>query len=385
MKLMLKSSIVVAKDNDLPNQSGAIWVVKVGSSLVTGESGLSEERLDSLCDQITSLLRAGIKVAIVSSGAIAEGRHRLGLTERPPDLPMLQAVASVGQMGLMNSYAIRFERAGFHTGMVLLTHDDLKDRERYLNARSTLETTLEHNVVPVINENDSVSTNEIRFGDNDTLAARVAALIQANALVILTDQAGLFSSDPRGCDTAELIERESPFNPELDDMVNAEPGPFGRGGMRTKLDAARFAAKSGCDTWIVDGRQSDSLVRLQQGNALGTHLVADVTPIEARKQWLAGQLRSPGELYVDEGAANALRQNGVSLLPIGVKEVKGQFHRGDVVTVLDLDGNEIARGLSNYNNVEAGTILGHPSGDIEELLGYIDQPELIHRDNLALI
>ena len=371
--------------NDIASRNGPIWVVKIGSSLVTGESGLAEDRLDSLCDQITSLLRFGVKVAIVSSGAIAEGRHRLGLTERPPDLPMLQAVASVGQMGLMNSYATRFERAGFHTGMVLLTHDDLKDRERYLNARSTLETALQHNVIPVINENDSVSTSEIRFGDNDTLAARVAALIQAQALVILTDQEGLFSADPRRSDSANLIERDTPFNLQLDDMVNSEPGPFGRGGMRTKLDAARFAAKSGCDTWIVNGQQPDSLLRLQRGESVGTHLVADVTPVEARKQWLAGQLRSSGEVHVDQGAADALREKGVSLLPIGIKCVKGRFHRGDVVTVVDLAGNEIARGLSNYSDVEAATIMGHPSRDIEQLLGYVDQPELIHRDNLALI
>lgn len=375
----------MADDASTKNRSGETWVVKVGSSLVTGESGLSEERLDSLCEQITSLLRSGIKVVIVSSGAIAEGRHRLGLDERPHELPMLQAVAAVGQMGLMNSYAMRFERAGYHTGMVLLTHEDLKDRERYLNARSTIETALAHKVVPVINENDSVSTNEIKFGDNDTLAARVAALIQAQALVILTDQQGLFSADPRQCENAELIGRDTPFNPRLDDMVNTKPGPFGRGGMRTKLDAARFAAKSGCDTWIVDGRESNSLVSLQQGESVGTHLIADVTPVEARKQWLAGQLRSHGELHVDEGAADALRRKGVSLLPIGVKQVKGRFHRGDVVTVVDSTGQEIARGLSNYNNAEAETIKGHPSGEIEDLLSYIDQPELIHRDNLALI
>ena len=365
--------------------NGSTWVLKVGSSLVADGSGLSEQRLNMLCEQITKLRRAEVNVVIVSSGSISEGMHRLGLVERPHDLPMLQTAAAVGQMGLTHAYAKRFQEAGFSTGMVLLTHEDLKNRERYLNARSTIETCLKHDVIPVINENDSVSTDEIRFGDNDTLAARVAALIQADALVVLTDQEGLFEADPRICPNAKIIRRESPFNDSLDGMVNSEPGPFGRGGMLTKLEAARFAAKSGCDTWIVDGRATDTLVRLLNGDDIGTHLTADITPVDARKQWIAGQLRSSGELTIDEGAVRVLVNEGVSLLPIGVQAVKGQFHRGDVVTVLDVEGNEIARGLSNYSDQEARAICGHASSEIEGLLGYMDEPEMIHRDNLALI
>ena len=353
--------------------------------MIADETGLSTARMDALCQQVTALRHATIKVVIVSSGSISAGMHQLGLSERPRDLPMLQTAASVGQMGLTQAYASRLQRAGFHTGMVLLTHDDLKDRERYLNARSTIETCLKRGVIPVINENDSVSTEEIRFGDNDTLAARVAALIQADALVILTDQPGLCEQDPRECPNANVIKRESPFSPTLDQVVNNKPGPFGRGGMLTKVEAARFAAKSGCDTWIVDGRTEDSLTRLCQGDEIGTHLSADVAPTEARKQWIAGQLRSRGELQIDEGAADALVHRGVSLLPIGIRAVNGNFHRGDVVTILDQTGNEIARGLSNYSDHEARTIMGHASSEIENLLGYVDEPELVHRDNLALL
>lgn len=380
-----KLCIAVGKRSPSTPNGTATWVVKVGSSLVTDDAGLSAPRLDAICAQITQVRRAGINVIIVSSGAIAEGGYRLGLAERPHDLAMLQTAAAVGQMGLTHAYATRFQSAGYQTGMVLLTHDDLKDRERYLNARLTIETSLKHEVIPVINENDSVSTEEIRFGDNDTLAARVAALIQANALVILTDQAGLFEADPRVDPDAKLVACDSPFNERLDAMVNHEPGPFGRGGMLTKLQAARFAAKSGCDTWIVDGRTSDSLSRLLEGSQVGTHLTADITPVEARKQWIAGQLRSRGEVSIDDGAVRALVHRGVSLLPIGVKSVAGHFHRGDLVTVRDASGNEIARGLSNYSDHEARRIMGHASTEIEALLGYMSQPEMIHRDNLALI
>ena len=360
------------------------WVVKIGSSLVTQQDGLSTKRLDVLCRELCELTRNGVKLIVVSSGAIAEGSRRLGLADRPHELPMLQTVAAVGQMGLMHAYQTRFEAEGLHVGMVLLTHDDFMNRERYLNARSTIETCLEHDIVPVINENDSVSTEEIRFGDNDTLAARVAALIQADVLVILTDQEGLFESDPRKVADAKLVTSRSAFDKSLDDMVNSEPGPFGRGGMLTKLDAARYAAKSGCETRILDGRTPDSLLRLLRGEKLGTRLEAKIAPVEARKQWIAGQLKSQGVLTVDAGAAKALRENGVSLLPIGTRAISGKFQRGDLVAVHDEEGNEIARGLSNYDNQEARTIIGHASSEIEALLGYVDQPELIHRDNLAL-
>ncbi len=361
------------------------WVLKIGSSVVSDGLGLAEARLDALCDQIMALRKASIKIVVVSSGAIAEGIHQLKLTERPHELPMLQAVASVGQIGLVHAYAKRFQLMGLHTGMVLLTHDDLRDRERYLNARSTINSSLQHGVIPVINENDSVSTDEIRVGDNDTLAARVAALLQADRLIILTDQEGLFDADPRTSPDAKLVMCESPFNKALDAMVNSKPGPLGRGGMATKIEAARFAAKSGCDTWIADGRDGSSLTRLLRGAAVGTHLIADTSPVDARKQWIAGQLRSRGNVQVDKGAVHALANNGVSLLPIGIRAVSGQFHRGDLITVRDVHGNEVARGLSNYSDREARIIMGHASSEIETLLGYTNQPEMIHRDNLALI
>ena len=362
----------------------ACWVVKVGSSLLTDAHGLNHERLDVICDQLTELKRREIHVVIVSSGAIADGSLRLGLDVRPHELPLLQAAASVGQMGLMHAYETRFRKSGFLTGLVLLTHDDLRNRERYLNARSTLETSIKHRVIPVINENDSVSTDEIRFGDNDTLAARVATLLQADALVLMTDQEGLCTSDPRENPNATLVPKRSAFDRELDGMVNGPPGQYGRGGMLSKLEAARFAAKAGCSTFIVDGRQADALLRLYEGEAIGTNLYADVAPMEARKRWIAGQIHSYGEIQVDDGAAEALRSNGVSLLPIGIQRVSGAFNRGDLVTIVDANGNQIARGLSNYNAKEARRIMGHASTEIEELLGYMDQPSVIHRDNLAL-
>lgn len=364
--------------------NGVTWVVKIGSSLVTQPNGLSSTRLDVLCRQLCELKHLGLNVIVVSSGAIAEGSRRLGLSERPSDLPTLQTVAAVGQMGLMHAYQSRFQQENLHVGMVLLTHDDFKNRVRYLNARGTIETCLKHNIIPVINENDSVSTEEIKFGDNDTLAARVAALVQADVLAILTDQSGLFERDPRVNPNVELIRRRSAFDESLDEMVNSEPGPFGRGGMLTKLEAARYAARSGCETKILDGRLDDALLQAVKGCEIGTCLEPEIAPLEARKQWIAGQLRSHGVLVVDEGAVQALREKGVSLLPIGTQAIRGDFHRGDLVTVEDEDGNEIARGLSNYSNQEARTIMGHASSEIEDLLGYMDQPELIHRDNLAL-
>ena len=361
------------------------WVVKIGSSLVTGVDGLAAQRLDQLCLQLSKLKHQGIKLVVVSSGAIAEGSHRLGITSRPNELPELQSAAAVGQMGLMYAYESRFQREGFHTGMVLLTHDDLQDRERYLNARSTIETLLKHNVIPVINENDSVSTAEIRFGDNDTLAARIAALIQADKLAILTDQEGLFEGDPRQNSNFKLVSDRSAFDPSLDEMVNSEPGPFGRGGMLTKLDAARYAAGSGCETWILDGRSSDALIKAVRGESVGTRLRAEIAPLEARKQWIAGQLRTNGRVYIDDGAVLALKEKGVSLLAVGIKSCDGEFNRGDLVSIRNEHEKEIARGLANYSNQEVAKIMGQSSCNIEKLLGYMDQPEVVHRDNMALL
>ena len=360
------------------------WVIKIGSSLVSDQNGLIQSFLDWFCGEIAELKNKGIDVVIVSSGAIAEGTRRLGLDERPVDLPMLQSAAAIGQVGLMHAYETRFQQSGHLTGMVLLTHDDLRDRERYLNARSTVETTIKKGVITVINENDSVSTDEIRFGDNDTLAARVASLIDADKLVLLTDQKGLCEQDPRINPEAQLVKSCSPFADKLDGMVNSQPGKFGRGGMLSKLHAARHAARSGCDTHILDGRAAGSLLELQQGNAVGTYLYSNIRPIEARKRWIDGQLNAKGDLEIDEGAANALISRGKSLLPIGIKSVVGSFHRGDLVRVIDPNGNQIAKGLSNYGDSETRVIMGHASSEIEALLGYMDQPAVIHRDNLLL-
>lgn len=360
------------------------WVIKIGSSLISDQAGLKEDFLDSFCNQVVALKRQGIRLVLVSSGSIAEGMRRLGLTERPSDLPTLQAAAAVGQVGLIHAYETRFNQSGLLTGMVLVTHDDLRDRERYLNARSTVETSIKNDVVTVINENDSVSTDEIRFGDNDTLASRVASLIEADKLVILTDQKGLCESDPRIDPSAKLVEVCSPFDTQLDGFVNSTPGKFGRGGMLSKLQAARHAAKSGCDTHIIDGRDECSLATLESGQSVGTLLTAELRPVEARKRWIDGQLHPQGQFVVDEGAANALIHHGKSLLPIGIRSISGSFRRGELVRVVDSHGNQIAKGLSNYNDSDARRIMGRSSSEIEEILGFLDQSAVIHRNNLLL-
>ncbi|MBD2859370.1 glutamate 5-kinase [Spongiibacter sp. KMU-158] len=361
-------------------------VVKIGSALLTNDGqGLAVDGLDSWVAQLVALRQAGREVVLVSSGAVAEGMTRLGWRKRPSDLHSLQAAAAVGQMGLVHAYETRFKQHGLHTAQILLGHDDISARDRYLNARSTLLTLLELGVVPVVNENDTVVTDEIRFGDNDTLAALVANLIDADTLIILTDQRGLFNADPRSNPDAQLIAQAEVADSSLDVMAGGSAGALGRGGMMTKLRAARLAARSGANTVIVGGREDDVLGRLFAGESLGTLLTASQPPIAARKKWLAGQLQLRGNLFVDEGAAKVLRQQGRSLLSVGVKSVSGRFNRGDLVSCIDPDGREVARGLVNYNADEAAKIAGLATEEMAAALGYLNEPELIHRDNLVLV
>ncbi len=362
------------------------WVVKIGSSLLTNDGqGLNHVGIDTWVDQLTQLRREGLDVVLVSSGAVAEGMIRLGWRVRPRAIHELQAAAAVGQMGLVQAYESRFQTHGVRTAQILLTHDDLSHRQRYLNARSTLRRLLALGVVPVINENDTVVTDEIRFGDNDTLAALVSNLIEADTLIILTDQAGMFDKDPRVHEDARLIAEVKAIDPCLDAMVAGGAGTLGRGGMLTKVRAARLAARSGAGTVIAPGREPDVLLRLRRGEALGTRLTAAQVPVTARKQWLAGHLQVRGKLLLDAGATRVLRESGRSLLPVGVRGVEGHFHRGEMVACVDEQGHEVARGLVNYATEEARRIMGQSSDQIESLLGYVIEPELIHRDNLVLV
>ena len=362
-----------------------ILVVKVGSSLVTNNgNGLDEQAITSWAAQISSLVKAGKQVVLVSSGAVAEGMQRLGWKTRPTAINELQAAAAVGQMGLVQMYESRFMEHGLHTAQVLLTHDDLADRKRYLNARSTLRTLLDLNVVPIINENDTVVTDEIRFGDNDTLGSLVANLIEADVLVILTDQQGLYSADPRKDASATFIQHATAGDVALEKMAGGAGSSVGTGGMLTKILAAKRAARSGAHTVIASGREPQVLARLSAGEVIGTHLKTTEVKTTARKQWLADHLQLRGKLILDAGAVSAVLQEGKSLLPIGISKVEGNFERGEVVACCDSEGNEIARGLVNYSAIEAQRIMQKPSNQIEKILGYVDSPAMIHRDNLVL-
>ena len=360
-------------------------VAKVGSALVTNNGeGLAIDALADWARQIAGLRAEGREVVLVSSGAIAAGMQRLGWTSRPQEMHQLQAAAAVGQMGLAQAYESVFAQNGLHTAQILLTHADLADRTRYLNARSTLITLLELGVVPIINENDTVVTDEIKFGDNDTLGALVANLIEAECLIILTDQAGLYTADPRRDPGATLVSHARADDSALEAMAGGVGSGIARGGMITKVRAAQRAARSGAHTLIANGREPDALVRLAAGEDIGTLLYATATPLAARKQWLADHLQLAGSLILDDGAVRALA-SGKSLLPIGVVAVEGEFERGAAVACRAPDGREIARGLINYPGSEARRIARCPSAEIEGILGYVDEPELIHRDNLVLL
>ena len=360
-------------------------VVKVGSSLVTNDGrGLDEQAIGEWCRQMACLVRDGREMIMVSSGAIAEGMKRLGWSTRPTAIQELQAAAAVGQMGLAQMYETKLRANDLGSAQVLLTHADLADRERYLNARSTLLTLLKLGVVPVINENDTVVNDEIKFGDNDTLGALVANLVEADALVILTDQKGLFTADPRKDPAAHFVHEAKAGDPALELMAGGAGSSIGRGGMITKILAAKRAAGSGASTVIAWGREPDALIRLTQGDAIGTLLVAQTQKNQARKQWMADHLQMRGAVVVDAGAAIKVRDEGKSLLPIGMVLVEGDFSRGDVIAVRDGTGNEIARGLANYSSAEARLLCRKPSGEFEKLLGYAAEPEMLHRDNLVL-
>jgi glutamate 5-kinase len=380
----------------LTNQSSLLTdakclVIKVGSSLVTNNGeGLDQAAIAAWAGQIAQLVRpvGGMEarqVVLVSSGAVAEGMQRLGWKKRPTAVNELQAAAAVGQMGLVQMYQSCFSQHGLHTAQVLLTHDDLADRKRYLNARSTLRTLLAMGVIPIINENDTVVTDEIRFGDNDTLASLVANLIEADALVILTDQSGLYSADPRKNPDAKFIQHAIAGDEALEQMAGGAGSNVGTGGMLTKILAAKRAARSGAHTVIASGREANVLVRLASGEAVGTHLRTEQAKMLAKKQWMADHLRVSGELHLDAGAVKVLRTDGKSLLPVGVIGVEGSFERGDVVACLDPQGQTIARGLVNYSSAETARILRQPSSEIASILGYVDEAELIHRDNLILL
>lgn len=360
------------------------WVVKLGSAILTNNGcGLRMESLAAWVSQIVALRERGHEVVLVSSGSVAEGVIRLGLRSRPQAIHELQAAAAVGQMGLIQAYETCFQQHGIRTAQILLTHDDIADRERYLNARSTLRTLVKMGVVPVINENDTVATDEIRFGDNDNLAGLVTNLVEAHTLVILTDQQGLYNRDPRLYPDAELVAEARAGDPALEAMAG-EGTALGRGGMTTKLRAAATAAKSGAQTIIASGLEKDVLLRISQGEAVGTLLTADRTPLAARKQWLAGQSIARGRLTLDDGAVRVLRDQGKSLLAVGVTAVQGEFKRGEIVICQNGAGREIARGLVNYDAEETRKIMGQPTTRYAELLGYVDEPELIHRDNLII-
>ena len=361
-------------------------VVKVGSSLVTADGrGLDREAIAGWARQIAELHAAGKQVLLVSSGAIAEGMQRLGWTRRPREIHELQAAAAVGQMGLAQAYESSFAALGIRTAQILLTHADLADRARYLNGRSTLFTLLRLGVVPVINENDTVVTDEIKFGDNDTLAALTANLVEADVLIILTDQAGLFSADPRRDPQATLLQEVRSGDAELEKIAGGAGSELGRGGMITKVLAAKRAARSGAHSVIASGREADVLVRLAGGEQLGTRFIASTEVLTARKQWLADHLQVKGRVLIDDGAVRALSTERKSLLPIGVLEVNGEFARGDVISCLGPDRREVARGLANYSSEQARRIARRPSAQIEAILGFVEERELIHRDNLVVL
>jgi len=362
------------------------WVVKIGSALITAEGrGLDKTLIESWVAQMAGLRQQGVEIIMVSSGAVAEGMARLGWKQRPTELYKLQAAAAVGQMGVVQTYESFFQRHALHTAQILLTHEDLSNRERYLNARSTLSTLLELGVVPIINENDTVATAEIRVGDNDTLGGLVANLLEAELLVILTDQQGLYDCDPRRNPGAQLVSEGEAGDPKLLAMASGEGGALGRGGMLTKLRAATLAARSGAATWIAWGRLPEVLPRIAAGEDLGTLLLPNQAPITARKRWLAGHLQMRGRLHLDAGAVRMLRGAGTSLLAVGVTAVEGVFRRGEMVACIGPDGLEVARGLINYNAEETHKILGQPSERIADLLGYVTESELIHRDNLVVV
>ncbi len=361
------------------------WVIKIGSAVLTNDGlGLDLARIRDWVTDIAALRDSGHEVVLVSSGAVAEGLVRLGWTSRPKTVHELQAAAAVGQTGLVQAYETEFAQYKVRTAQILLTADDLSDRQRYLNARSSIQELIKLGVVPIINENDTVGTEEIRFGDNDTLAGLVCNLVEADRLVILTDRDGLYDADPESNKNAKLVSTANSGDKSLEKMAGTGAGALGRGGMATKLKAAALAARSGASCLIANGRESQIISRLAAGENLGTLLLAGTTPVGARKQWLAGQLQVKGSLTLDQGAAKVLCESGRSLLPVGVTSISGEFVRGELVSCINEEGRELARGLVNFSAEDANRIIGKPSSQISSILGYCDDEEIIHRDNLVL-
>jgi len=370
------------------SQKKQTWIIKAGSSLITNHGeGLDSTFINHWVEQVVELRKRNIDCILVSSGAVAEGLKRLNIKKRPHAIHELQAAAAVGQMGLIQCYEMQFQKHGLHTAQILLTHDDLSNRQRYLNARGTLKTLLTKNVIPIVNENDTVAIDEIRLGDNDTLAALVANLVDADTLILLTDQNGLYTDDPTQNKSAELITQALAGDPELIAMASkGKPGSVGRGGMLTKVKAAERAARSGTNTVIAAGNEKNILLRIAaKEDNTGTWINSRQEPLAARKQWLAGHLQVKGTLTIDSGAKSVLSEKGKSLLPVGVIKCTGDFLRGEAVLCTDSDETPIAIGLTNYSSKETQQIIGRPSHEIEATLGYINNPELIHRDNLVLI
>ena len=363
------------------------WVIKVGSSLVTKNGrGLNLDAIANLAAQLANLVDIGKEVILVSSGAIAEGMNRLAWDKRPHAVYELQAAAAVGQMGLIQAYESYLQKHSLHSAQVLLTHEDLQDRKRYLNARTTLRKLLRLQVIPVVNENDTVSTDEIKFGDNDTLAALVSNLVEADTLIILTDQQGVYDQPPvKNSSNHKLIDELPANDPLLDKIAGPSTGELGRGGMITKVHAARLAARAGAATIIASGKIDNILLEIAQGKQHGSLLYPENEPLVARKQWIANQLYTQGKLVLDSGACEMICKQGKSLLSIGVQNVNGKFDRGEVVSCVNTAGVEIARGLVNYNANEAKKLIGKASKEIETILGYVEEPELIHRDNLVVL
>jgi len=366
-------------------QKSQRWIVKIGSALLTQDGkGLDYTAISGWARQIAQLRKEGVEVVLVSSGSIAEGMSRMGWVKRPTALPELQAAAAIGQTGLIQAYQTEFQKYQIQAAQILLTHDDVSHRLRYLNARNTLRTLIRLGTIPIINENDTVAFEEIRLSDNDTLGAVVSSLVEADLLVILTDQKGLFNKDPRVNNDATFISEGLAMNPDYVQFAGSAGSAISRGGMATKVQAARMAAKAGCATVIVSGREENVLTRVRACEVIGTLLVPEATKLAARKQWIAGQSQARGALYLDAGAVNALKTLGKSLLPVGVERCTGEFSRGDRVDCIDLDGNVIAKGLSNYSNTDVAKICKLPSNLIPSVLGHMDEKELIHRDNLVL-
>ncbi len=362
------------------------WVIKIGSALLTKDGqGLDYEAIKDWTSQIAALRQQGIEIILVSSGSVAEGMSRMGWTKRPTQLAELQAAAAIGQTGLIEAYEAQFKQHQIQAAQILLTHDDVSNRKRYLNARNTLNALLKFKALPIINENDTVALEEMRLGDNDTLAALVANLVEAELLVILTDQDGLFTKDPRHHKDARLINQESASNNDLMGYVGSVSTALGSGGMATKLTAARRAAGSGCATVIASGREEKVLQRLYKGEEIGTLLTPDNSQINARKQWIAGQVQASGTLFLDKGASQSITKKGTSLLPIGVEKSEGEFVRGDIVDCKNEEGKIVARGLINYSSDEVNQLHKAPSNKISDILGYTGDTELIHRDNLVLL